>query len=397
MKIRQSALARVAAVVAGSSLVLAACTGGAPPPASQAAGGPTSPGQSSGPIAPLQVQLISPFSGDAAFYGEGYRLGVDLALATVNNEVNGQRIEIVNVDDQCKPESAVTEVSKLLDTATVVLGPACSGAMLATQDALAGAKIPHIFLGYGAGITAKGDQYVFAASPSDKILAEQVIKWAKAELGVTEWGLIHDSSGYGAGGAKTFQAAADAAGVKVVNTASYNGGEREFSGLLLNLAASKPQAIHAIGYEVDLGLLVKQAGQAGIKIPIVGAPAFVNPEFVKAAGPAAEGQYFVTVMLPDDPDPEVAAFAKAVREKTGEDPKDVQAIGYTAGLMLIDALKRIDGPVTRESLTAALRRTDLASSPLGPVRIDATGARTGDGLAVIGQIKNGKATFLKRT
>jgi ABC-type branched-subunit amino acid transport system substrate-binding protein len=74
----------------------------------------------------------------------------------------------------------------------------------------------------------------------------------------------------------------------------------------------------------------------------------------------------------------------------------VNAIGYVAGLMVIDALKHIDGEVTKEALTAALRKTDIAASPLGPVKFDDKGERTGDKLVVIGVIKNGKASFVTR-
>ncbi len=344
----------------------------------------------------LQIPLVAPFSGQVAFYGEGYRRGLEVALEAVGGVVNGRKIQIVDIDDECKPEAAVSQISKLLDKALLVVGPACSGNMLAVQKTLENAGVPHIFTGYGAAITERGDKLVFRSSISDRMMADRMIAWAKDKLGIKRWGLIHDTTGYGAGGARTFEAAAKAAGVEVVAKASYNPGEREFAGLALNVDKANPDAIHVVGYEVELGLLVKQAAQSGVKSRIIGPPAFTNPELAQAAGGHAEGLYFMTLFLPDDPDPVVKNFVNRLREKYNTAPKDVHSIGYAAGSMLIEALKKIDGPVTREKLAKQLATTDIASSPLGPIKLNAAGDRVGDGLVVIGIIKDGKPTFHTR-
>jgi branched-chain amino acid transport system substrate-binding protein len=344
----------------------------------------------------LQIPLMAPFSGQVAFYGEGYRRGLEIAFEQVGSVVNGRRLLITDVDDECKPEGAVSQVSKIIDKAIVLVGPACSGNMLAVQKTLENAGVPHIFTGYGAAITDRGDKLVFRSSISDRLMAERMIAWAKEKLGVKRWGLVHDTTGYGAGGARTFEAAAKAAGLEVVAKASYNPGEREFTGLALNVDKATPDAIHAIGYEVELGLFVKQAAQAGIKSRIIGPPPFTNPELAQAAGGHAEGLYFMTLFLPDDPDPVVQNFVKRLREKYNTQPKDVHAIGYAAGIMLIEAFKRIQGVVTRENLAKQLGATEIASSPLGPIKLNETGDRVGNGLVVIGVIKDGKPTFHSR-
>lgn len=344
----------------------------------------------------LEIPLIAPFSGQVAFYGEGYRQGMEIAFAEVGGVVNGRRLQIVNIDDECKPEGAVSQVSKLIDRALLVVGPACSGNMLAVQKTLETAGVPHIFTGYGAAITERGDKLVYRASISDKMMAERMIAWAKDKFGIKRWGLIHDTSGYGAGGARTFETAAKAQGLEVVAKASYNPGEREFAGLALNVDKVSPDAIHLVGYEVELGLLVRQAAQAGVKARIIGPPPFMNPELAQAAGGHAEGLYFMTLFAPDEPKPAVQKFAAAVREKFKSQPKDVHAIGYASGLMLSEALKRIDGKVTRENLSKELAKTNIPDSPLGVIKLNSAGDREGQGLVIIGVIKDGKPTFSAR-
>jgi len=344
----------------------------------------------------IRVPVISPYSGPVAFYGTNYLNGVKLAFDTVGSTVNGHKLEPYAVDDECKPESAVTEVNKLLDTAIVTIGPGCSGNMLATQSLLEGAGIPHIFTGYGAAITDKGDKLVFRAGISDRVMAKAMVKWAKPKFNIKTWGVINDTSGYGAGGAATFEKVAAAEGTQVISHVTYNPGERDFTGVVLNVAKSNPDAVHVVGYEVDLGLLVKQAGQTGFKPPIIGPVAFTNHEFAEAAGPYANGHYFMTIFLADDPNPAVQELSKAWAAKYTGVPADVGTIGYEAGLILIDAIKRVNGEVTKESITEALRKTQIPISPMGPVEFDAAGDRQGEGLVDIGVIKDGKPVFVTK-
>lgn len=344
----------------------------------------------------IKVPVIAPYSGAVAFYGTNYMNGVNLALDAVGGVVNGHKIETYAVDDECKPEAAVTQINKLLDSAIVTIGPGCSGNMLATQKLLEQAGIPHIFTGYGAAITDKGDKLVFRAGISDRVMAEAMASWAKDKFNIKTWGLINDTSGYGAGGGATFEKVVTALGMKVISHVTYTPGERDFTGLILNVAKANPDAVHVVGYEVDLGLLVKQAGQTGLKPPIIGPVAFTNKEFAEAAGPYANDRYFMTIFLAEDPSPAVQELSQSWQKKYGGVPADVGTIGYEAGLILIDAVKRVKGEVTKESLAEALRQTKIQSSPMGPIEFDAAGDRHGKGLVDIGVIKDGKPVFVTK-
>jgi branched-chain amino acid transport system substrate-binding protein len=267
--------------------------------------------------------------------------------------------------------------------------------MAAVQATLATAGIPHLFLGYLSDVTETGDKTMFQVPVGDKVLRAGLISYAKSKLNITKWAVLHDTSGYGAGGAKNFAAAATAAGDTIVTQATYNSGEKDFTGLLLNLDKSGADAIDLIGYDSDLGLIAKQAKQAGIKTQIVGDLDYATKVFLSAAGDAANGQYFESSFLPGDSMPAVAPFAAKVTAAGGE-LADETADGYAAGLILIQALKSIQGDVTRANLTAALSQVSIPASPIGAIAFDASGARSGSNLVVIGQIVNGQPTFVAR-
>ena len=345
----------------------------------------------------INVHVIAPFSGPVSFYGPTIRQGVELALKEAGASIGDRKIVLTNLDDECKPEKAITEANRIIETTTLIVGPVCTGGALAVSNLLVEEKIPHIFTGYGSVVTGKNDPFVLAATVSDKVMAESVIRWARDTRNIKRWTIIHDTSGYGASSAGTFEKAIGIIdGTSLAQKISFNPGEREFAGLLTNAAKGNPDGIYIIGYEVDLGILVKQAGQAGIKSQLIGSAAFVNPDLAKAAGSHAENIPFVTMMLPNDPNPDVKTFVEKFTKEYGNTPKDTATIGYIAGLTLADALKRIKGKVTRENLTKELKATNIDHSPVGPIRFDPTGARLGEKLAVIGIIKDGAPTFLTR-
>ena len=357
----------------------------------------SAPGGSSagGSTDTVTVPLVVPFSGGLASFGANAYAGIDIAFKSVNYEVNGHKLVVQKIDDQCKPDVAVTEVAKILDTAQVIAGPNCSGDMSAVQPETEKAQIPELFMGYLYSVMAKNDKYIFQMPPSDKVLRTGLIEWAKKNLNVTKWALLYDTSGYGAGGAQVFDQLAQTEGVTVTKEASYNGGEKDFTGILTNLDQSGADAIHLIGYDTDLGQIAKQAKQLGIKTPIIGDLDYNTQTFLDAAAGSGEGQYFISAFIPDKNNPDVSSFVSAVKA-AGADTSGETANAYIAGLVIIDALKRINGPVTKENLTAAIAQTKIASSPEGPISFGPDGERAGSGLVVIGKIVNNKPTFYAR-
>src|ERR1700744_6288565 len=95
MKRGFGSLATAAAVVA----LLAGCG------SSSGSGGSGGGGGGKGPIT---VGLVAPFSGDYATYGEGYLRGI-AAWEKQNGQptVDGRKVVIKNVDDQCDVGTAV--------------------------------------------------------------------------------------------------------------------------------------------------------------------------------------------------------------------------------------------------------------------------------------------------
>jgi len=343
----------------------------------------------------LEIPLIAPFSGSVAFYGDGYQKGLNLALGEVGHVVNGVKVSIKPYDDKCTPDEAVNQVLKVVNSAKLVIGPACTANTLAVQGKLAEAGIPHLALNYGSVAYEKNDNLIFAATISDWHMSSAIVKFAK-EQGIQKWALINATDAYSSSGAEMFKKAAAENGVEIVEHATFQGGNREFKGILLNVQKKNPQALYVVAYEVDAGILVKQARQVGINTPLYGNTVFANKEFIEASGEASEGAYFVAVIIPDDPYQPVQEFVKKFRSAYNADPNDVATAGYTAGKIIISVLNKIGPDVTKEKLAEALRSLQVSGTPFGEFSYNPNGTMKGEKLVTIGQIKNGKPTVVKR-
>src|SRR5262245_12862775 len=73
----------------------------------------------------LRVGIIVTLSGPSAVLGGQVRDGFNLAVKTLGGKLGGREVEVITVDDELKPDVAVTKVKGLLDRDKVdfVVGP----------------------------------------------------------------------------------------------------------------------------------------------------------------------------------------------------------------------------------------------------------------------------------
>lgn len=80
--------------------------------------------------APIKIGVAGAHSGDLASYGLPTLKGAQLVVKDVNAKggIKGEPVELVLVDEQCKPEAAANVATKLVsDDVKAVIGHTCSG------------------------------------------------------------------------------------------------------------------------------------------------------------------------------------------------------------------------------------------------------------------------------
>ena len=87
----------------------------------------------------VRIGLIQTLSGPAAALGQQVRDGFNLAVKELGGKLGGRDVEVIVVDDELKPDVAVTKVKGLLDRDKVdfVVGPIFSNMLMAIHKPVA--------------------------------------------------------------------------------------------------------------------------------------------------------------------------------------------------------------------------------------------------------------------
>jgi branched-chain amino acid transport system substrate-binding protein len=154
------------------------------------------------------------------------------------------------------------------------------------------------------------------------------------------------------------------------------------------------EAIFSPGYYNEGALIVKQARDLGITVPVFGADSWEAEALMELGGKAVEGAYLCSHYSPQDPSPRVQEFVKAYKERwgTGFAPDSNASLGYDSVLVLVDAIERA-GSTDRVKIRDALAATKNFPAVTGTITINEK--RDASKNAVIVTVKNGAFQFVE--
>ena len=94
----------------------------------------------------LKIGLLLTLSGPSAVLGQQARDGFQLAMKDLGGKLGGREAEVIVVDDELKPDVAVTKVKGLLerDKVDFVVGPIFSNVAVAVHKPIVDAKTFYI-------------------------------------------------------------------------------------------------------------------------------------------------------------------------------------------------------------------------------------------------------------
>src|SRR5262249_9484355 len=94
------------------------------------------------------------------------------------------------------------------------------------------------------------------------------------------------------------------------------------------------------GYYSEVGLIARQAKKLGINVPLLGGDGWDSPKLVEIGGDAINGSYYSNHFSVDDSDPAIQKFVGDYKARFGAVPDALAGLGYDAGRLLMDAIKR---------------------------------------------------------
>jgi len=378
MKIHTVGVASRVATLAVVGLVAAACG---------SAGGGSAHTASSG--APAKIGFVVPYSGGVAKYGQDADQAWALATEKYGTSVNGHELQLSKYDDKCTPSDAVSAVKQALGDGVVALvGPTCSGNVLATQQMAATAKVPMITQAYSPDITAKGLKYIWRMPAPDTVLNANLAKLLQKKGWVDSVGVLHDQTGFGQAEGQTITAGYKAVGVTPVVDVTYKMGATDFSGEIQKLKAAQVKTVCIEGYDPDGARIVKQMNQLGFKANICGNQELGYDDSLQVAGAALDGAQFYSVFQPDAQ--RLLPFTNAWKAKYGSDPNPEQYEYYLSAVTVIQALKTLTGDVTADAVNTAISKLHFDVEGVATLAFTDTGDPKCP-TVLVGTIENAKA------
>ena len=268
----------------------------------------------------IKIGINYELSGEVATYGQSSVEGIELAIKQINDNggIDGKKIKLIKYDNKSEPAEATSLATKLMtqDKVVAVMGPATSGSFKATIPVATKNKIP-VASGSATAddvtVDATGlKEYAFRICFSDSYQGTAMANYAKSKLNSTKAAIISDSSSdYAKGLAANFIQTFEAGGGSIVAHESYVSGDSDFNAIITTIKTKDFDVLFIPGYYNEAGLIIKQARDQGIKVPILGADGFDSPVLLELAGAQALNDvYYCNHYSSLDQDPLVQAFIK---------------------------------------------------------------------------------------
>jgi ABC-type transport system substrate-binding protein len=319
---------------------------------------------------PIKLAAVQSISGPTESLGNDEVRGVELAIAD-RGDVAGHSVELSIEDDGCSAEGGQTAATKLASNPEIVgvVGHTCSSSCTPAASIYEDAGLTMISGSCTAPALTSPDNHKLAflrTAHNDNIQGRVMAEFAYNDLGIRKAATIHDGSPYAEQLQQVFANVFKELGGEITTQEALNAGDTDMRPLLTSIATSGPELIYYPIFIAEGGFVTSQAKEvAGLENVILsGADGIYSPDFLKAAGDAAEGMFISSPDLNFGGD-KYANFLAEHKAKYGEDPLSVfHANAYDAANMIFDAVEKVgktdaDGNllIGRQALRDALYTT----------------------------------------
>jgi len=333
-----------------------------------------------GPDDPIVLASSLVISGPNTQLGLDSQYGVEIAI-DFRGEVLGHAVELQAEDDGCNAEGGQTSATKIVSNPQIVavVGTSCSGAGVPASKIISDAGYAMVSPSNTAPVLTDPETHeagYLRTAHNDKVQGRAVAEYAINELGVTKAAAIHDGDPYTEGLASVFRDSFIELGGEIVAFEAESADATNVEPILTTVASAGPELIYYPVFTNLGALLTKTARQMESLdgVVLAAADGLQSPDFLEAAGDAAEGMYA------SGPDLGFAnttydEFLAAYQEKYGSEPLSVfHAHAFDATNMILDAVEKVaqqsnDGSllIGRQALRDALFATSGLSGITGTI------------------------------
>lgn len=322
---------------------------------------------------PVRIGAIYPLTGSASFLGIPQERALRMRLDELNKAggVSGHKLELVVYDTEGNGTKAAQQLRRLVssDKVHVIFGPSSSGEALQTIELSNELKVPQIAHGGTEAIVVPPTRYVFNSLATDRVAISHVLSHFRKK-GLTTVAMLSAADGYGQSGRKIVHSLAPQYGVKIVAAEEFNRQDPDMTAQVLRARQSGASAMLIWSALPAPTIIARNAKAVGYDKPIFVGYGAATSELAEKAGPAGEGLHVSSFRLlapeslrADDPVRRVVLdIHRNYLARYGEAPTNFAQHSYDAALILEQAIRRVQGAVTRESLRDAIEQVDVVGA-----------------------------------
>lgn len=299
------------------------------------------------PDDPIIIASALVITGPNEQLGLDSQYGVEIAI-DFYGDVLGHEVQLQPEDDGCSAEGGQTSAQKIVSNPQIVgvIGTSCSGAGVPASKIVSDAG--YVMISPSNTSPALTDPETHEAgylrtAHNDKVQGRAMAEYAYDVLGVRKAAAIHDGDPYTEGLASVFRDSFTELGGEIVAFEAEAPDATNVEPLLTTVAAAGPEFIYYPVFVSLGGLITKTARDIDALdgVYLAAADGVQSPDFLEAAGSAAEGMY---VSGPDlsFTNETYDRFLSTYQEKYGTEPLSVfHAHAFDATTLLLKAIEEV--------------------------------------------------------
>jgi branched-chain amino acid transport system substrate-binding protein len=352
----------------------------------------------------IWIGSCSALNGHASFLGKQTVLGASAYLRMVNDKggVHGRKIRLLSFDDGYDPDKAPTCFRRMMKEGVFVLGFFVGTPTAAKYLPLAEAeRVPVVGLFTGAQMLYEPlKHYVINVRASYYDETREQIKKLWETRGVHRIGVVYQDDAFGKAVLDGVKLALQEYHSAPVALGTFPRGTLSVEPGLKIVLQAVPEAVIMVGPYASVAEVAKQIHASGAT-PLLLTVSFVGTEqFIKEAGPDAEGTIITQVVPPyDRTDLPTVALYRQTLEKFYPDtpPSFVSLEGFVDAMVLVEGLKRAGRELTREKLVTAIESIHQMDVGLGSQLLLNYGPKNHKGFVSVydTMVQDGKPVVLK--
>lgn len=314
--------------------------------------------------------------------------------------INGHKIELTLLNDECKSDKGVANANKFVHQQKVhlIIGSTCSSVSLPIVDVTAKAEVPQIIPhSTNASITQKGSEWVFRVPVSGRFYAGVNAKYVGENIGKKIAYICAADAASQNDCAAMQDQMRDQFGSEPAYEAQVQEKEVDFRTHMLKIKALGVDGIMVAALAETMSRALLQSYEAGMGPDVrrIGSSSASNAPVPKIAGDAVKGVFYAAAYAAADKRPIAQLFNRMVRERYGIHAPDhdfsqawdlvriVEIALGRADLSLDDANLAQDRAAIRDAIASVQDYNGLGSGPISFCSEPTPQCRDGNRTAVL--------------